>query len=682
MAKVRIYELAKELNVSSKAMVNFLVDLGADVKNHMSTIDEDIANMVKDHFAEDEDEDEEVVVKVKPTSKESPPKSPPTGKAKSKQAASRPDKAHAPGKDKGDKKVIEIPETITVRDLAELCRIPATELIKRLMAQGVMAGINQNVDRQAARLVAEKLGFAVKAYAPATMDIDIEEADEEKLEERSPVVTIMGHVDHGKTTLLDAIRKSKVAASEEGGITQHIGAYQVEVKGKKITFLDTPGHEAFTAMRSRGAQVTDLAVLVVAADDGVMPQTIEAINHARAAEVPILVAINKVDRPQANVDRVKQQLAEQGLIPEEWGGDTVCVPISALRREGLDDLLEMILLVAEMQDLKANPHRLAKGTIVEAQLDRGRGPVATVLVQHGVLRVGNPIVAGSVHGRVRAMFSAKGERVDEAGPATPVEVLGFNDVPTAGEILLALDDEREARAIAEEYAQTARQEGWSRTSRLTLDDLNVKIKAGEVKQLNLVVKGDVQGSVEALRQSLEKLSTPEVRVNVIHGGVGGVSKSDVNLAHASEAIIIGFNVRPDPTARKLAETLGIEILLYRVIYQAIDDIKAAMEGMLEPEYKEVVLGQAEVRALFKVPNVGIVAGCYVTEGRILRSAQMRVLRDNVIVYEGNIASLKRFKDDVREVASGYECGIGLERFNDLKEGDVLEAFRMEEVKRS
>lgn len=681
MAKVRIYELAKELNVSSKAMVNFLVDLGADVKNHMSTIDEDIANMVKDHFAEDEDEDEEVVVKVKPTSKESPPKSPPTGKAKSKQAASRPDKAHAPGKDKGDKKVIEIPETITVRDLAELCRIPATDLIKRLMAQGVMAGINQNVDRQAARLVAEKLGFAVKAYAPVTMDIDIEEADEEKLEERSPVVTIMGHVDHGKTTLLDAIRKSKVAASEEGGITQHIGAYQVEVKGKKITFLDTPGHEAFTAMRSRGAQVTDLAVLVVAADDGVMPQTIEAINHARAAEVPILVAINKVDRPQANVDRVKQQLAEQGLVPEEWGGDTVCVPISALRREGLDDLLEMILLVAEMQDLKANPHRLAKGTIVEAQLDRGRGPVATVLVQHGVLRVGNPIVAGSVHGRVRAMFSAKGERVDEAGPATPVEVLGFNDVPTAGEILLALDDEREARAIAEEYAQTARQEGWSRTSRLTLDDLNVKIKAGEVKQLNLVVKGDVQGSVEALRQSLEKLSTPEVRVNVIHGGVGGVSKSDVNLAHASEAIIIGFNVRPDPTARKLAETLGIEILLYRVIYQAIDDIKAAMEGMLEPEYKEVVLGQAEVRALFKVPNVGIVAGCYVTEGRILRSAQMRVLRDNVIVYEGTIASLKRFKDDVREVASGYECGIGLERFNDLKEGDVLEAFRMEEVKR-
>lgn len=681
MAKVRIYELAKELNVSSKAMVNFLVDLGADVKNHMSTIDEDIANMVKDHFAEDEDENEEVAVKVKPTSKESPPKSPPTGKAKAKQTASRPDKAHAPGRDKGDKKVIEIPETITVRDLAELCRIPATDLIKRLMAQGVMAGINQNVDRQAARLVAEKLGFAVKAYAPVTMDIDIEEADEEKLEERSPVVTIMGHVDHGKTTLLDAIRKSKVAASEEGGITQHIGAYQVEVKGKKITFLDTPGHEAFTAMRSRGAQVTDLAVLVVAADDGVMPQTIEAINHARAADVPILVAINKVDRPQANVDRVKQQLAEQGLIPEEWGGDTVCVPISALRREGLDDLLEMILLVAEMQDLKANPHRLAKGTIVEAQLDRGRGPVATVLVQHGVLRVGDPIVAGSVRGRVRAMFSAKGERVDEAGPATPVEVLGFNDVPTAGEILLALDDEREARAIAEEYAQTARQEGWSRTSRLTLDDLNVKIKAGEVKQLNLVVKGDVQGSVEALRQSLEKLSTPEVRVNVIHGGVGGVSKSDVNLAHASEAIIIGFNVRPDPTARKLAETLGIEILLYRVIYQAIDDIEAAMEGMLEPEYKEVVLGQAEVRALFKVPNVGIVAGCYVTEGRILRSAQMRVLRDNVIVYEGTIASLKRFKDDVREVASGYECGIGLERFNDLKEGDVLEAFRMEEVKR-
>ncbi|NLN16645.1 MAG: translation initiation factor IF-2 [Firmicutes bacterium] len=682
MAKVRVYELAKELNISSKAMVSFLIDLGADVKNHMSTIDEDIALLVKDHFAEDEDEDEKLVPKVKPTPKESPPKPPPASKAKAKKSTSRRDKTPSPGKGKGDKKIIEIPETITVRELAELCQIPATELIKQLMAQGIMAGINQNVDQQAARMVAEKLGFTVKAYEPATMGIDVEEADEGLLEERAPVVTIMGHVDHGKTTLLDAIRETKVAASEAGGITQHIGAYQVEVKGKKITFLDTPGHEAFTAMRSRGAQVTDLAVLVVAADDGVMPQTVEAINHARAANVPILVAINKIDRPQANIDRVKQQLAERGLIPEEWGGDTICVPISALRKEGLDDLLEMILLVAEMQDLKANPHRLAKGTIVEAQLDRGRGPVATVLVQQGVLRIGDPIVAGPVHGRVRAMFDAKGERVDEAGPSTPVEVLGFNDVPTAGEILLAVEDEREARTIAEQYAETTRQEGWTRASRLTLDDLNLRIKAGEVKQLNLVVKGDVQGSVEALRQSLEKLSTPEVRINVIHGAVGGVSKSDVNLAYASEAIIIGFNVRPDPTARKLAESLGIEILLYRVIYEAIDDIKAAMEGMLEPEYQEVVLGQAEVRALFKVPNVGVVAGCYVTEGKILRSAQIRVIRDNVVIYEGNISSLKRFKDDVREVASGYECGIGVEKFQDLKEGDILEAFRIEEVKRS
>ncbi|MGI6037694.1 MAG: translation initiation factor IF-2 [Limnochordia bacterium] len=679
MAKTRIYELAKELKIASKTMVDFLIDLGADVKNHMSTIDEDIAQLVRDHFQSNEEEPE-VETPIRPTKpvkdkiKEKPSKQP----ARKRPQPTQNPKA-APKKD--PTAPIIIGDEITVRELAELCRIPATELIKRLMMQGVMAGINQSIDHAAACMVAEKLGFTVERPQKESREIQQETMDPAKLAERPPIVTIMGHVDHGKTSLLDVIRETKVAAGEAGGITQHIGAYQVELEGRKITFLDTPGHEAFTAMRSRGTQVTDIAILVVAADDGVMPQTVEAINHAKAAGVPIIVAINKIDRPQANPDRVKQQLTEYELVPEEWGGDTICVPVSALKRQGLDELLEMILLVAEMQELKANPEGLAQGTIIEAELDRGRGPVASVLVQQGTLKIGDPIVAGPVFGRVRAMITAQGKRVETAGPSTPVEVLGFNDVPEPGEIFTATADEREARELADERAQNIRQTGWNRSARLTLDDLNIKIKSGEVKQLNLVIKADVQGSVEALRSSLEKLSTTEVRINVIHGGVGAVTESDVNLAAASDAVIIGFNVRPDQTARLAAEREGVDIRLHRIIYQAIDEVEAAIKGLLDPEYEEVVLGQAEVRATFRVPNVGVIAGSYVLEGKITRSAQIRVLRDNVVIFEGQIASLKRFKDDVREVSAGYECGIGIERFNDIKEGDVLEAFQMQEVPR-
>ncbi|HEY8495983.1 MAG TPA: translation initiation factor IF-2, partial [Limnochordales bacterium] len=486
---------------------------------------------------------------------------------------------------------------------------------------------------------------------------------------------------HGKTTLLDAIRETRVAATEAGGITQHIGAYQVEWNGKKITFLDTPGHEAFTAMRSRGAQVTDIAVLVVAADDGVMPQTIEAINHARAADVPIIVALNKIDKPDANPDRVKQQLADQGLIPEEWGGDTVVVPISALRRQGLDELLEMILLVAELRELKANPDRPARGVIIEAELDKGRGPVCTVLVKKGTLRLGDAVVAGHTAGKVRAMLDDRGQPLSEAGPATPVSVLGLDDVPMAGDELVVVADERLARELAARRREEMRQQEMQRPARANLEQLFEQVKAGQLPELNIIIKGDVQGSVEALRGALEKLSRPDVRLNVIHAAVGGITKTDVDLAAAANAIIIGFNVRPDATARKVAEQENVDIRTYRVIYDAIEEMEKALEGMLEPEYREVVLGRAEVRALFRVPNVGTVAGCYVTEGKVVRGASVRVIRDGTVVHEGAMSSLKRFKDDVREVAQGYECGIGLEKFNDLKEGDVLEFFRMEQVAR-
>jgi len=572
--------------------------------------------------------------------------------------------------------------SITVQELAKRLGKTAAQVIKYLLGQGIMATINQELDIDTAAIAAQDLGGIVdiKVEKPITEIEDIIDSPE-SLQERPPVVTVMGHVDHGKTSLLDAIRRTQVTASEAGGITQHIGAYQVKVKNRKITFLDTPGHAAFTAMRARGAQATDIAILVVAADDGVMPQTVEAINHARAAKVPIVVAINKIDRPEANIERVKQQLTEYGLVSEEWGGDTIMVPVSAVKKQGLNDMLEMILLTADIRELKANPNRPARGIIIEAQLDKGRGPVATMLVQKGTLKVGDNVIAGSVYGRVRALFNDKNERVNSAEPSMPVEVLGLSELPQAGDIFQVVEEEKLARQVSSLRQEKRRQEELKAASKTSLDDLFKQMEAGEVKELNLVVKGDVQGSVEALRSALEQLSTSEVKVNLLHGGVGAISETDVMLAAASRAIIIGFNVRPDANTRKAAEEAGVEIRLYRVIYEVIDDVKAAMSGLLEPEKREVILGRAEVRATFKVPKAGTVAGCFVTEGKVANKALARVIRDSVVVFEGRIDSLKRFKDDVREVAQGYECGLGLEKYNDIKEGDVVEAYTIEEITR-
>lgn len=584
-----------------------------------------------------------------------------------------------------EKKVIIIPESITVKELSEKMGISASEIIKKLMSLGVMATINQEIDSDTAVIVGEEFNVEVNVKVEEDEEallLQEPEDDEADLVPRPCVVTVMGHVDHGKTSLLDAIRETRVTASEAGGITQHIGAYQVERNGQKITFLDTPGHEAFTAMRARGAQVTDIAILVVAADDGVMPQTVEAINHAKAANVPIIVAINKIDKPNADPERVKSELAEHGLVPEEWGGETICVPVSAIKRKGLDELLEMILLVAEMQELKANPNRLARGTVIEAELDKGRGPVATVLVQNGTLKVGDAVVAGTAYGKVRAMMDHIGRRVKEAGPSVPVQVLGFSEVPEAGELFLAMEDEKKARQISEKRQARKREEELKvSTPKVSLDDLFDQIQEGGVKELSIIIKADVQGAVEALKSALEKLSTEEVKVNIIHGGVGAITETDIMLASASNAIVIGFNVRPDANARKAAETEKVDVRLYRVIYEAIDDIKAAMSGLLEPEYKEVVLGRAEVRKTFKVSKVGTIAGCYVTDGKIVRDAGVRLIRDGVVVYEGKLDSLKRFKDDAKEVVQNYECGLTLEKFNDIQEGDIIEAFTTEEVKR-
>lgn len=683
--KIRIYELAKELDLKSKFVVEFLNDLGADVSNHMSSIDEDIANMLREHFAPEEEEtlvrEETKVVKKKrrPFKEEEDRDDALKLRAKKKRGAKRGRIQEPPAQ---KPKRIILGDSVAVNELAQKIGVPGTEVVKQLMKIGVMASLTQSVDYDTAALVAERFGveteperdLAEEVFAPV-------EQDPARLAPRPPVVTIMGHVDHGKTTLLDYIRKTKVTAQEAGGITQHIGAYQIEYNGKLITFLDTPGHEAFTAIRARGARVTDIAVLVVAANDGVMPQTVEAINHAKAAGVPIIVAINKMDLPAANPDRVKQELTEHGLVVEEWGGDTIAVPISALRGDGVEELLEMILLVAEMEDVKADPDCPARGTVIDAKLDRGRGPVATVLISQGTLRVGDSFVVGNYCGRVRALIDDRGQQIKEAKPSTPVEVLGISDVPQAGDSFVVVTDEQTARQVAEIQQEKQRERELSKTSRVTLDDLYRRIQEGAVKELNLIIKADVQGSAEAVRSSLEKLSTEEVRVNVIHQAVGAISESDVLLASASNAVIIGFNVRPEPNARKAAERDGVDIRTYRVIYNLLDDVKAAMEGLLEPEFKEEIVGRAEVRQTFKVPG-GVVAGCYVLDGKITRAAQVRVLRDNVIVHEGKIASLRRFKDDVREVTHGYECGIGVERFNDIKEGDVLEAFQMVKVERS
>ena len=574
-------------------------------------------------------------------------------------------------------------EKITVRDLSERIGKPAGEIIKKLMMLGIIATINNELDYDTASLVASEFGVELELKLAETAEDALEKEDvddaEEDLVPRPPVVTIMGHVDHGKTSLLDYIRKAHVTATEAGGITQHIGAYTVDLDGRQITFLDTPGHEAFTSMRMRGAQATDIAVLVVAADDGVMPQTIEAISHAKAAGVQIIVAINKIDKVGANIERIKQQLTEYELVCEEWGGDTIMVPVSAVTGEGVDQLLEMILLVAEVQDYRANPNRKARGIIIEARLDKGRGPVATVLVKNGTLRVSDTIVAGTAYGRVRAMVNDRGERVKEAGPSQPVEVIGFNDVPEAGDIISAVDDDKLSRQVAEERKDKLRRALIKDQQKTTLDDLFNQISAGQIKDLNLIIKADVQGSVEAVRQSLEKLSNDEVRVRTIHGGVGAITETDVMLASTANAIIIGFNVRPDNNAREMAEREKIDIRLYRVIYQAIEDVENAMKGMLAPKFKEVLLGHAQVRQTFKVSGVGTIAGSYVTDGKIARNAQIRLLRDNVVIHEGKIDSLKRFKDDAKEVNTGYECGIGIENYNDIKENDVIECFVMEEV---
>ena len=580
-------------------------------------------------------------------------------------------------------KAVMTAEKITVRDLSERIGKPAGEIIKKLMMLGIIATINNELDYDTASLVASEFGVELELKLAETAEDALEKEDvddaEEDLVPRPPVVTIMGHVDHGKTSLLDYIRKAHVTSTEAGGITQHIGAYTVDLDGRQITFLDTPGHEAFTSMRMRGAQATDIAVLVVAADDGVMPQTIEAISHAKAAGVQIIVAINKIDKVGANIERIKQQLTEYDLVCEEWGGDTIMVPVSAVTGEGVDQLLEMILLVAEVQDYRANPNRKARGIIIEARLDKGRGPVATVLVKNGTLRVSDTIVAGTAYGRVRAMVNDRGERVKEAGPSQPVEVIGFNDVPEAGDMISAVDDDKLSRQVAEERKDKLRRALIKDQQKTTLDDLFNQISAGQIKDLNLIIKADVQGSVEAVRQSLEKLSNDEVRVRTIHGGVGAITETDVMLASTANAIIIGFNVRPDNNAREMAEREKIDIRLYRVIYQAIEDVENAMKGMLAPKFKEVLLGHAQVRQTFKVSGVGTIAGSYVTDGKIARNAQIRLLRDNVVIHEGKIDSLKRFKDDAKEVNTGYECGIGIENYNDIKENDVIECFVMEEV---
>ena len=578
---------------------------------------------------------------------------------------------------------ITLPDELTVGELAGKLNIASAEIIKRLMQMGTMASVNEVIDYDTAALVAMDIGAKVSHEVVVTIEdrlIDDSDDDSDALVERSPVVVVMGHVDHGKTSLLDAIRNAHVTDTEAGGITQHIGAYRVMVNGKYITFLDTPGHEAFTSMRARGAQVTDIAILVVAADDGIMPQTVEAINHAKAAGVSIIVAINKMDKPHANPDRVKQQLMEYGLVPEEWGGDVICVPVSAKTHENIDMLLEMVQLTADVKELKSNPDRRAKGTIIEARLDKNRGPIATVLVQNGTLRAGDVVIAGTTVGKVRTMTNDRGERVESTGPSVPVEITGQDEVPEAGDVFNGVEDERLARELAEQRRYEAKQEKFKEYHKVTLDNLFSQIAEGDMKELPLVVKADVQGSVEAVRQSLEKLSNDEVRVKVIHGAVGAISKSDVMLADASNAIIIGFNVRPDPVARDEAETKGVDMRLYRVIYDAIDEIKAAMKGMLAPKYRDVDLGRAEVRMVYRISNVGVVAGCYVTEGKITRNANIRVVRDGIIIADDKLDSLKRFKDDVKEVASGYECGMALTKYSDIREGDVFEAYEVEEYR--
>ncbi|MDI3518142.1 MAG: translation initiation factor [Caldanaerobacter sp.] len=702
MSKTRVYELAKELNISSKDLLSKLSDLDIKVKNHMSTLKDEEVELIKDLLAEKPKEEKQKDQKIHEQEaqdkeekeieedsfyedreeKRAYKKSFKKGGKKNKKLQKKFVSEESAKED--EIKIITIPEFLTVKELAEKMKVNPTEIIKKLIAQGIMVTVNQQIDFETASKIAEEYGFLVdKEEVKDELEAIFEDTPdrEEDLKPRPPIVTVMGHVDHGKTSLLDAIRKTNVTMKEIGGITQHIGASVVEINDKKVVFLDTPGHEAFTAMRARGASVTDIVVLVVAADDGVMPQTIEAINHVKAANVPLIVAINKIDLPTANPDRVKTELSELGLVPEEWGGNTICVPVSAKKNIGIDDLLEMILLVAEMEDLKANPNKPARGTVIEAKLEKGKGPVATVIVQNGTLQVGDAVIAGTTYGKVRAMFDDKGRKIKKAGPSMPVEILGFSEVPEAGDKFVVVENEKKARELAEKRREVQRELELKKKQKVSLEDLFRQIQEGTVKELNVIIKADVQGSVEALRKSLEELSNEEVRIRVIHGAVGAITETDVMLASASNAIIIGFNVRPETNAKALAEKEKVEIKLYRIIYDAIEDVKAAMKGMLEPKYKEVELGRAEVRAVFKIPGVGNVAGCYVLNGKITRNADVRIVRDGIVIYEGKIASLKRFKDDVREVQQGFECGIGIEKFNDIKEGDIIEAYTMEEIPR-
>lgn len=735
MNKMRIYEYAKKKQISSKNVITKLQEMKIDVANHMSTIDSATMNKLDKIFQNKDSEakgqqqtdkqekkqqhqksEHDAPKKQEQVKKESTRVDKGTGKPTMKMGTDQQEQKkttgqHRSNKHQGNKnkkgnrnkqrqkqqhtlqqpqKPKELPKKITfsgsltVAELAKKLHREPSEIIKKLFMVGVIATINQELDKDAIEIIADEYGVEVEEeiQVDATdLETYFTEDDQENLTERPSVVTIMGHVDHGKTTLLDSLRHTKVTAGEAGGITQHIGAYQIEANGKKITFLDTPGHSAFTTMRARGAKVTDITVLVVAADDGVMPQTIEAINHAKAAEVPIIVAVNKMDKPTANPDRVMQELTEHGLVAEAWGGDTIFVPISALQGEGIDNLLEMILLVSEVEELKANPKRRAIGTVIEAQLDKGRGSVATLLVQNGTLHVGDPIVVGSTFGRVRAMVNDVGRRVKEAGPSTPVEITGLSDVPQAGDRFVVFPDEKTARQIGENRAQQDLMAQRGEKTRVSLDNLFEQMKQGEMKELNIIIKADVQGSVEAMAASLRKIEVEGVNIKIIHTAVGAINESDITLAAASNAIVIGFNVRPDANAKRAADAEEVEIRLHRIIYKAIEEIEAAMKGLLDPEYEEKIIGQAEVRQTFKVSKIGTIAGSYVTDGKITRDSGVRLIRDGVVIFEGEIDALRRFKDDVKEVSQGYECGITIKNFNDIKENDVIEAFLMEEIER-
>ena len=720
MSKKRIYEYAKELNLKSKEIIDELKSMNVEVSNHMQALEEEQIKALDKKFKASQAKDtnkqntqnnhQKSNNKQNSNDKEkqqSKNNSKPTKKKEQNNKGKQQNKNNKTNKNqknnknkknnKNNKPQNEVAETkempskityqegITVGELAEKLNVESAGIIKKLFLLGIMANINQSLDEETLELIADDYGVEIeKEVVVDEEDLSIyfdDETDDSDAIERPAVVTIMGHVDHGKTTLLDSIRNTKVTEGEAGGITQHIGAYQIENSGKKITFLDTPGHAAFTTMRARGAQVTDITILVVAADDGVMPQTIEAINHAKEAEVPTIVAVNKIDKPTANPDRVMQELTEYGLIPEDWGGDTIFVPLSALSGDGIDDLLEMIGLVAEVQELKANPNKQAVGTVIEAELDKSRGPAASLLVQNGTLNVGDAIVVGNTYGRIRAMVNDLGKRIKSAGPSTPVEITGINDVPLAGDRFVVFGDEKQARRIGEARHEASVIQQRQESKNVSLDNLFEQMKQGEMKDLNVIIKGDVQGSVEALAASLMKIDVEGVNVRIIHTAVGAINESDVTLANASNGIIIGFNVRPDAGAKRAAEAENVDMRLHRVIYNVIEEIESAMKGLLDPEFEERVIGQAEVRQTFKVSKVGTIAGSYVTEGKITRNAGVRVIRDGIVLFEGELDTLKRFKDDAKEVAQGYECGITIEKYNDLKEGDIIEAFEMVEIQR-